>query len=134
PARNVLDRITNGLIDFACNCGDQSMGNSNLRRSLTRKVVPFVLLTQIAALCLAQAKKSGSPEENPPRNIIQLTAFGERAVWSPDGKRIAFMSKSFGDAFEIDVKTRLIRLLTGRFHHEGFLRVHYLSNGDFFLI
>ena len=110
------------------------MEHSDLRRSLIWKVAPFVLITQIAVLALAQAKKSGSPEENPPHNIIQLTAFGERAVWSPDGKRIAFMSKSFGDAFEIDMKTRLIRLLTGRFHHEGFLRVHYLQNGDFFLI
>jgi hypothetical protein len=44
------------------------------------------------------------------------------------------MSKSFGDAFEIDLKTKLTRLLTGHFHHAGFLRVHYLPNGDYFLI
>jgi dipeptidyl aminopeptidase/acylaminoacyl peptidase len=83
---------------------------------------------------LSQTKKSGSPEKNPPSNITQLTGFGERASWSPDGKRIAFMSKSFGDAFEIDLDTRLTRLLTGHFLHKGFLRVQYLSNGDFFLI
>src|SRR2546423_866999 len=69
-----------------------------------------------------------------PPAITQLTGFGERAVWSPDGKRIAFMAKSFGDAFEIDLGTRLTRLLTGHFRHAGFLRVHYLSNGDYFLI
>ena len=83
---------------------------------------------------LPQSKKSGSPETNLPANITELTGFGERAVWSPDGKRIAFMSKSFGDAFEIDLATKRIRLLTGHFRHEGFLRVHYLKNGDFFLI
>ncbi|PYQ08564.1 MAG: hypothetical protein DMF83_06220 [Acidobacteria bacterium] len=66
--------------------------------------------------------------------MAPLTGFGERAAWSPDDQRIAFMSKSFGDAFEIDLGTRTIRLLTGHFVHPGFLRVQYLPNGDFFLI
>lgn len=82
----------------------------------------------------AQAKKAGSPEKELPANIIQVTGFGERASWSPDDKRIAFMGKSFGDAFEIDLGTRMTRLLTGRFVHPGFLRVQYLPNGDLFLI
>ena len=82
----------------------------------------------------SQTKKSGSPEENLPKNIVRLTGFGERAAWSPDAKRIAFMSKSYGDAFEIDLETKLIRLLTGHFLNKGFLRVQYLPNGDFFLI
>jgi Tol biopolymer transport system component len=88
-------------------------------------------------VCLAllgQARKPGSPEQNLPRHITQLTGFGERAVWSPDGKRIAFVAKSYKDAFEIDLQTRLTRLLTGHFPHAGFLRVHYLPNGDYFLI
>lgn len=92
----------------------------------------FCLWFCFGALCLAQ--KAGSPERNLPKNITQLTGFGERASFSPDGKRIAFMGKSFGDAFEIDLQTRLTRLLTGHFRHEGFLRVQYLPNGDFFLI
>ncbi|HEY3129030.1 MAG TPA: hypothetical protein VGL91_06200 [Acidobacteriota bacterium] len=95
-------------------------------------LIVFVLL--YSELCSAQDKKVGDPEKNLPSHIIQLTAFGERAVYSPDGKRIAFMEKSYGDAFEIDLQTKMIRLLTGHFHHEGFLRVHYLSNGDYFLI
>ena len=82
----------------------------------------------------AQPRLTGSPEDHLPPAITQLTGFGERAVWSPDGKRIAFMAKSFGDAFEIDLGTRLTRLLTGHFRHAGFLRVHYLPNGDYFLI
>jgi Tol biopolymer transport system component len=95
-----------------------------------------------AAACLmvwptfahAQPRMTGNPEEHLPPAISQLTGFGERAVWSPDGKRIAFMARSFGDAFEIDLTTRLTRLLTGHFRHDGFLRVHYLPNGDYFLI
>src|SRR5438094_9994387 len=83
---------------------------------------------------IAQAKNAGNPENDPPPNIVRLTGFGERAAWSPDDRRVAFMSKSFGDAFEIDLQTRMIRLLTGHFLHAGFLRVQYLPNGDFFLI
>jgi len=82
---------------------------------------------------LPQGTKSGNPEENLPPNIKQLTHFGERASWSPDGKRIAFMEKSFGDAYEVNVATGVIRLLT-HYAHPGFLRVQFLPNGDYFLI
>ena len=98
----------------------------------------LILVALIGALMpevvQAQAKRAGNPEEHLPPQITQLTGFGERAVWSPDGKRIAFMSKSFGDAFEVRVNTGLTRLLTGHFRHAGFLRVHYLPNGDYLLI
>jgi dipeptidyl aminopeptidase/acylaminoacyl peptidase len=95
----------------------------------------FVLIvaTVPAGRPRAQGGKQGSPEENLPRNISRLTLFGERAAWSPDGKRIAFMEKSFGDVFEVDLATKAIRLLT-HYAHPGFLRVHYLPNGDRFLI
>ncbi len=86
-----------------------------------------------AALVASQGTKSGSPEDNLPANITRLTAFGERASWSPDGRSVAFMSKSFGDAFVVDVGTKLIRLLT-HYPNAGYLRVQYLPNGDLFLI
>jgi Tol biopolymer transport system component len=79
------------------------------------------------------AQRNASAEENLPSNVTRLTWFGERASWSPDGRRIAFMEKSFGDAFEIDLESRAIRLLT-HYAHPGFLRVQYLPNGDYFLI
>ena len=43
------------------------------------------------------------------------------------------MEKSFGDAYEVDVATGVIRLLT-HYAHPGFLRVQFLPNGDYFLI
>src|SRR5437899_1100546 len=90
----------------------------------------------VAAVSLpAQStKKAGNPEKALPPGITQFTGFGERAAWSPDDTRLAFMAKSFGDAFEIDLGTKLMRLLTGHFPHAGFLRVHYLPNGEFLLI
>jgi hypothetical protein len=100
-------------------------------RAVTTAVLAAALLARDTS---AQPTKTGSPETQLPPNITRLTGFGERAAWSPDDKRIAFMSKSFGDAFEIDVATKVIRLLTGQFVHPGFLRVQYLPNGDLFLI
>jgi WD40 repeat protein len=100
-----------------------------------RLVAAAALMAFLAAgVASPQVRKAGSPETRLPPNITLLTGFGERAAWSPDDQRIAFMSKSFGDAFEIDLKTKVIRLLTGHFVHPGFLRVQYLPNGDLFLI
>jgi hypothetical protein len=82
----------------------------------------------------AQSRKAGAPEDHLPPNITQLAAFGERPAWSPDGKRIAFIGKSFGDAYEIDLRTHLVRMLTGFFPHAGWLRVQFLPNGDYLLI
>ncbi len=87
----------------------------------------------MAAGGAAQGTRQGNPEEHLPPHITRLTHFGERASWSPDGRRIAFMEKSFGDAFEVDVATKAIRLLTP-YPHAGFLRVQFLPNGDYFLI
>jgi len=97
-----------------------------------RTIVVLLAISSVAGIA-GQGLKTGSPEENPPRNVTRLTHFGERASFSPDDKRIAFMEKSFGDAYEVDVSTKAIRLLT-HYAHAGFLRVQFLPNGDYFLI
>jgi Tol biopolymer transport system component len=99
-----------------------------------RASVALSLVAAVAvALTHAQGTRQGSPEESLPKNITRLTHFGERASWSPDGKRIAFMEKSFGDVYEVDATTKVIRLLT-HYPHAGFLRAQFLPNGDYFLI
>ena len=44
------------------------------------------------------------------------------------------MSKSFGDAMEIDLKTHNIKCLTCNVPAAAFLRVMHLSTGDYILI
>jgi Tol biopolymer transport system component len=102
---------------------------------LTRTTWALIaLLAAWPARAQEPVRKAGSPADHLPPQITQLAAFGERPAWSPDGRRIAFIGKSYGDAFEIDLRTRLIRLLTGHFTHAGFLRIQFLPNGDYFLI
>jgi Tol biopolymer transport system component len=107
----------------------------SMRRAFLRAFAAAAVAAAVVPTPLdAQARRPGNPERELPAHIVQLTGFGERASWSPDDKRIAFMGKSFGDAFEIDLATRMTRLLTGHFVHPGFLRVQYLPGGDLFLI
>jgi len=90
----------------------------------------------VMALAVAAfgARKAGSPLEALPKGHEVLTRFGERADFSPDNQRIAFMAKSFGDAFVIDLKTRVIRCLTCGVPGAAFLRIMHLSDGNYILI
>jgi hypothetical protein len=64
-------------------------------------------------------------------DAIMVSPFGGRTAFSPDGKKIAFVGKSYGDAYEMDITTRKVRNLTGGFPHQGIMRIQYLPNGDF---
>ena len=83
---------------------------------------------------LVDQRKQGNPLDNLPATIEVLTHFGERADISPDNQRVAFMSKSFGDAMVIDLKTRIIQCLTCNVPGAAFLRVMHLVTGDYILI
>lgn len=79
-------------------------------------------------------RKQGNPLDHLPPDIEVLTGFGERADFSPDNQSIAFMTKSFGDAMVIDLKTRNIRCLTCNVPAAAFLRVMHLPTSDYILI
>lgn len=89
-------------------------------------------LIACTALAIAQVR-TGSPDQDLPPHITRLTLFGERADFSHDGKRIIFIEKTFGDAYEMDLKTKALRLLTGHYPHLGYTRALYLANGDILL-
>jgi hypothetical protein len=71
----------------------------------------FLLLFTAATIARAAtaAELQGSPADHLPLHITQVTWFGERADWSHDGKKILFLSKTFGDALELDLETKRIR-------------------------
>ncbi len=93
----------------------------------------IVLVFLVSGFASAQ-RKPGNPLDHLPDNVEQLTYFGERADFSPDNQSIAFMSKSFGDAFTVDLKERHIRCLTCNVPGAAFLRVMHLTSGDYILI
>jgi len=78
-------------------------------------------------------KGGKSPLDELPPHIKQVTHFGERADWSHDGERIMFIEKTFGDVYEVELETGIIRPLTHHYYHEGYTRALYLSNGDILL-
>jgi hypothetical protein len=66
-------------------------------------------------------RKQGDPLANLPENIEVLTRFGERADMSPGNDEVAFMSKVFGDAMVMDLKSREISCLTCNIPGAAFL-------------
>src|SRR5947208_12057892 len=85
------------------------------------------------AVVAAEPESRQSPADHLPPHITQVMSFGERADWSRDGKRILFLSKTFGDAMEIDLATKRVRNLTAHYPHHGYTRALYLANGDILL-
>jgi hypothetical protein len=81
----------------------------------------------------AEPKAGENPADHLPPHIRQVTWFGERADWSHDGKKILFLTKTFGDAMEVDLASGRIRNLTAHFPHHGFTRALYLANDDIIL-
>jgi hypothetical protein len=87
-------------------------------------------LTCVAGVSAADIKPGEDPADHLPPHITRLTGFGERADWSPDGRRLVFLSKTFGDALELDLETKLIRNRSAHYPHCGYTRALYLTNGD----
>ena len=104
-----------------------------------RPILPSVLWTFVAIAAAggvqaeSPAKQGKSPVDELPPHIRRVSWFGERADWSRDGKRILFLSKTFGDAFEVELATGIIRPVTTHYFHSGYTRALYLANGDVLL-
>lgn len=99
------------------------------------KVLLVVLAGVLSVTCYAEpaVKEGRSPLDELPGHIRRVTHFGQRADFSGDGKRILFIEKTFGDAYEVELGTNIIRPMTHHYFHEGYTRALYLSNGDILL-
>jgi len=96
-------------------------------------MIRFLIVLLIATSAYAQ-RQPGNPLDHLPENVEMLTYFGERADFSPDNQHVAFMNKSFGDAFTIDLQERHIRCLTCSVPGAAFLRVMHLVSSDYIVI
>jgi len=76
-----------------------------------KKIPVIVLLGVLLTSCFegSPGKKDRSPLDELPAHIKQITHFGERADWSYNGKRILFLAKTFGDVYEVEIETKIIR-------------------------
>lgn len=99
------------------------------------RIKVLVLVGVLLTKCLSGAagKEGVSPLDKLPGHIRQVTHFGQRADFSHDGKRILFLEKTFGDVYEVELETGIIRPMTHRYFHEGYTRALYLANGDILL-
>jgi Tol biopolymer transport system component len=93
----------------------------------------MVFVAGIGFSAIRAAEADRNPADHLPPHITRVTGFGERADWSHDGKRILFLSKTYGDAMELDLATKKIRNLTAHYPHVGYTRALYLANGDILL-
>ncbi len=105
---------------------------------MLRKVNRYILFIMVGLLsvnCLGQDrdKEGRSPLDELPAHIERITHFGQRADFSHDGRRILFIEKTFGDVYEVELKTKTIRPMTHHYYHEGYTRALYLVNGDILL-
>jgi hypothetical protein len=83
---------------------------------------------------LPLGNRPGNPIQDMPPGQRLISPFGERPMFSPKGDKLAFIGKSYGDAFEYDMATGAVRNLTGHAPSEGWLRVHYLPDGSYLLL
>jgi hypothetical protein len=103
----------------------------NSKSGIKVLVLVGVLLT--GCISRAEGKEGKSPLDELPGYIRRVTHFGQRADFSHDGKRILFIEKTFGDVYEVELETGIIRPMTHRYYHEGYTRALYLANGDILL-
>jgi hypothetical protein len=100
----------------------------------THTLAVAVLISVLVVDCCGRLSKEGkSPLDELPPHIKRVTHFGQRADWSHDSKRILFIEKTFGDVYEVELETNIIRPMTHRYFHEGYTRALYLANGDILL-
>src|SRR5689334_15434264 len=103
-------------------CGAKSSEDAMGGRRVLACLAVVVVVGVVTAARAQEPRAGESPADHLPAHIRHVTSFGERADWSHDGKRILFLTKTFGDAMEIDLASGAIRNLTAHYPHHGYTR------------
>jgi len=104
-----------------------------LGRSVAIGLAGLLLSSTAGAQTAPHAPPAEWTADDYPDFIRRITWFGQRADWSHDGKRILFMERTYGDVFELELETGIIRAMTHHYKHNGYTRALYLKNGDILL-
>ena len=101
---------------------------------ISRFFMAFVLFVAIpSGFANDLGQVPGDPLDHLPANVRKVNDWGQRADFSHDGRKIIFIEKTYGDAFELDLVTGKLTPLTHHYYHGGYTRALYLSNGDILL-
>ncbi len=71
-----------------------------------------LFLLVVSAGLFAQISKNNvgkNPLDELPSHIKQLTHFGQRADWFHDGSKFLFIEKTYGDVYEYELESGLIK-------------------------
>ncbi len=120
----------NSIFKTPFNCGSFTSQSKKAFKGL----LFFAWLISVSNVLHAQQTQKEWTDTSFPSYITRMNYYGERPDWSPDGKKFLFVARSFGDVYEMDVATKIVRPLTHHYYHGGYLRALYLSNGDIALI
>jgi len=103
--------------------------------NIANNLLLVILLGLLLTGCTGpmHSNNDNSPLDKLPPYIKQFTHFGQRADWSHNGRHILFIERTFGDVYEVELKSKIIRPITHHYFHEGYTRALYLSNGDILL-
>jgi hypothetical protein len=93
----------------------------------------FLLIACLFPGAVALGQRAANPVDELPPYIRKINDWGQRADFSHDGKRILFIEKTYGDAFELDLASGNITPVTHHYYHGGYTRALYLANGDVLL-
>lgn len=94
-------------------------------------------LALLPAEAVQGATRSSPDYLNDELTVEQVLDWGERPVWSPDGKKILFTKSDIKDseAFELDVRTKAVQCLTCRWGVNGLVtRAFYLPDGSYLFL
>lgn len=92
-----------------------------------------MLVAFLASSLFALSQRDANPLDELPSYIRKINDWGQRADFSHDGKRILFIEKTYGDAFELTLATGNVTPVTHHYYHGGYTRALYLANGDILL-